>query len=129
MSGFSPITYVLSQDYTDESIKGTSGVLAGKNCTIESSIYEDGVNTIVFKWTADDGTTRRTTIQIKDGLSVADYSIIARVEQLPTDLTEENRAMIYVEEEDAFYLWNGYNWSSVLEETAPISNEDIDALF
>jgi hypothetical protein len=129
MSGFSPITYVLSQDYTDESIKGTSGVLAGKNCTIESATYEDGVNTIVFKWTAYDGTTRRTTIQIKDGLSVADYSIIARVEQLPTDLTEENRAMIYVEEEDAFYLWDGYKWSSVLEETAPISNEDIDALF
>ena len=36
---FDVVSYVLSKKYTDNSIKGTSGVLAGKNCTIESKIF------------------------------------------------------------------------------------------
>lgn len=68
-------SYVLSKGYTDKSILGISGVLAGKNCTIESDTYEDGVHTIVFKWTADNGTVRRTSIEVHDGNGIKSMAI------------------------------------------------------
>ena len=61
------IDIVLSKKYTDESIKGITGALAGKNCTIKSATKADGVTTVVFAWTADDGTEKTTTIQVNDG--------------------------------------------------------------
>lgn len=64
------IAWAKSKRYTDESILGISGVLAGKNCTIESSTKEDGLTTVVFKWTADDGTERRTQIEVEDGTPI-----------------------------------------------------------
>ena len=126
---FDVVSYVLSKKYTDNSIKGTSGVLAGKNCTIESSTYESGINTIVFKWTADDGTTRRTTIEVRDGESGSDYGIVNTSSQLP-ELTTQNKKMFYVVEDEAFYLWDGIEWvkqSSAQVES--ITNAEIDALF
>lgn len=61
------IDIVLSKKYTDESIKGITGALAGKNCIIKSATKADGVTTVVFAWTADDGTEKTTTIQVNDG--------------------------------------------------------------
>ena len=61
------IDIVLSKKYTDESIKGITGALAGKNCTIKSATKADGITTVVFAWTADDGTEKTTTIQVNDG--------------------------------------------------------------
>ena len=61
------IDIVLSKKYTDESIKGITGALAGKNCTIKSATKADGVTTVVFAWTADDGTEKTTTIKVNDG--------------------------------------------------------------
>jgi len=64
------IIYSLLRKYTDDSIRGITGALAGKNCTIESATKQDGQTTMVFKWTADDGTERRTTIHIDDGTPI-----------------------------------------------------------
>lgn len=61
------IDIVLSKKYTDESLKGVTGTLTGKNCTIKSATKADGVTTVVFAWTADDGTEKTTTIQVNDG--------------------------------------------------------------
>ena len=65
--------YALNKKYTDESIAGTSGILAGKNCTIESTTKHDGRTTIVFKWTADNGNVRRTSIDVLDGTPIYEY--------------------------------------------------------
>jgi hypothetical protein len=59
--------YALSKSFTNNSIKGVTGALAGKNCTIKSATKADGVTTVVFAWTADDGTEKTTTIQVNDG--------------------------------------------------------------
>lgn len=59
--------YALSKSFTNNSIKGITGALAGKNCTIKSATKADGVTTVVFAWTADDGTEKTTTIQVNDG--------------------------------------------------------------
>lgn len=64
------VTYALSKKYTDKSILGIEGVLAGKNCTIESKTKANGITTIVFKWTADNGEVRRTTLEIEDGTPI-----------------------------------------------------------
>lgn len=61
------IDIVLSKKYTNESLKGITGTLAGKNCTIKSATKADGVTTVVFAWTANDGTEKTTTIQVNDG--------------------------------------------------------------
>lgn len=66
--------YILSKGYTDKSILGITGVLAGKNCTIKSHEYKDGVNTIIFQWTADDGTIRQTKMEVHDGTPIYDYT-------------------------------------------------------
>lgn len=59
--------YALSKSFTNNSIKGVTGALAGKNCIIKSATKADGVTTVVFAWTADDGTEKTTTIQVNDG--------------------------------------------------------------
>jgi hypothetical protein len=61
------IDIVLSKKYTDKSLKGITGALDGKNCTIKSATKTDGVTTVIFAWTADDGTEKTTTIQVNDG--------------------------------------------------------------
>ncbi len=65
--------WILSKGYTDKSILGISGALAGKNCTIKSSEHKDGVTTIVFQWTADTGETRETQIEVFDGTPIYIY--------------------------------------------------------
>lgn len=62
------VTYALSRKYTDNSIAGTSGVLAGKNCTIASITPVDGGNLVTFEWVADDSTTHTDTMFVKDGI-------------------------------------------------------------
>ena len=59
--------YALSKSFTNNSIKGITGALAGKNCTIKSATKADSVTTVVFAWTADDGTEKTTSIQVNDG--------------------------------------------------------------
>ena len=59
--------YALSKSFTNNSIKGITGALAGKNCTIKSATKTDNVTTVVFAWTADDGTEKTTSIQVNDG--------------------------------------------------------------
>ena len=52
--------YALSLGYTDDSIRGISGVLAGKNCVIKEIVD----NKVTFQWTADDGTVRTNTMTV-----------------------------------------------------------------
>lgn len=61
------ITYALSRQYTNTSIEGVDGVLAGKNCTIKSVVPVTGGNEITFAWTADSGTQRTTKLTVMDG--------------------------------------------------------------
>lgn len=64
---FDVISYSLNKKYTDESIQGISGTLAGKNCVISDISKVGGTTTVTFQWTADDGTTRTQSMQVKDG--------------------------------------------------------------
>lgn len=61
------LTIGAANKYTDDSIAGTAGVLAGKNCTIDSTTKTGSVTTVVFKWTADDNTVHTSSIQVNDG--------------------------------------------------------------
>lgn len=64
--------YIMAKRYTDRSIEGTSGVLAGKNCQIASieQIKEEGRTgrLITFSWYKDGETEARTdSIIVWDG--------------------------------------------------------------
>lgn len=52
------VAYILSKVYTDNSLKGISGTLAGKNCTISKTEEVEGGTNVTFTWTADDGTKK-----------------------------------------------------------------------
>lgn len=56
-----------AKKYTDTSIEGTAGVIAGKNCTIDSIVDVDGGHRVTFKWTADNGNVRTSTMDVMDG--------------------------------------------------------------
>lgn len=65
-------TFAMAKKYTDVSIEGTGGVLAGKNAQIASieDIEVDGVKgkKITFSWFKDDETVARTeSINVFDG--------------------------------------------------------------
>lgn len=57
----------MSKKYTDDSIEGTTGVIAGKNCTIDSITDITGGHRITFKWTADSGESRTSTLDVMNG--------------------------------------------------------------
>jgi len=58
----------VSQKYTDDSIAGTSGVLAGKNCQITSIEEIEGGHKITFTWYKDGESIAHTdTITVMDG--------------------------------------------------------------
>ena len=89
------IDIVLSKKYTDESLKGITGALAGKNCTIKSATKADGVTTVVFAWTADDGTEKTTTIQVNDGAKGEIGDKGDKGDKLTfNDLTDEEKASL-----------------------------------
>lgn len=57
----------VSKKYTDSSIEGTAGVLAGKNCTIQSITDITGGHRITFAWTPDSGDPRTDYMDVMDG--------------------------------------------------------------
>ena len=59
-------TYGAARAYTEKSLLGL-GALKGKNCTIKSIDYENGVNIVTFEWTADNGVKDTGQLRIKDG--------------------------------------------------------------
>lgn len=62
------VSYALSKKYTDNSIEGTSGALAGKNCQIQSEVQIEGGRRITFAWYKDGETAARTTtVDVMDG--------------------------------------------------------------
>lgn len=42
------VAYILSKVYTDNSLKGISGALAGKNCTISKTEEVEGGTNVTF---------------------------------------------------------------------------------
>ena len=61
--------YALSRSYTTKTVIGL-GALKGSPCRIKETEHKDGRTKIVFEWTANDGTTRETTIYVYDGTPI-----------------------------------------------------------
>lgn len=65
--GISVETLAAAKKYTNDSIEGITGSLAGKNATIESITDITGGHRVTFKWTADNGDVRTQTMDVMDG--------------------------------------------------------------
>ena len=72
--------YILARIFMNNAIKGMEGTVAGKNCTIKSAEKVNGVNTITFSWTADDGTEHTTPIQVNDATN--DYEDLINIPKI-----------------------------------------------
>lgn len=100
--------YVLSQGYTDESIIGL-GAIKGRNCEVEDIEKDDKENVVTFKWTAEDGTTKRRQMRVKDGENV--------------DVSQETGNAI-VEKEDGLFVPQGNVEISEEEDNAIETKDD-----
>lgn len=60
-------TLAAARKYTDNSIAGTSGALAGKNCTVDSITDITGGHRVTFKWTSSSGSSQTDTMDVMDG--------------------------------------------------------------
>lgn len=63
------ISYILSKRYCDNAIVGL-GAIRGANCTIDNIVHQDGINTVTFKWTGTDGTTKTRDMVVYDGTPI-----------------------------------------------------------
>ena len=54
--------YILARIFMNNAIKGIEGFVAGNNCIIKSAEKVNGINTITFAWTAEDGTEQYQAI-------------------------------------------------------------------
>lgn len=62
------ITLAIAKSYVKESLLG-GGAIVGKNVTISSITDINDGNEIVFSYTLDDGTTKTSTMIVKNGKS------------------------------------------------------------
>lgn len=65
-------SYILSKKYVDATVEDTlagAGALKGAPCQIQSIEPVAGGNNITFLWKLEDGTTRTSTVFVKDGLN------------------------------------------------------------
>lgn len=69
-------TLAAARKYTDGSIEGYTGILAGKNCKIQSITPTANNSTIItFAWTKDDGTQKTTDLEVMNGVGITDITI------------------------------------------------------
>ena len=61
------LTLAMSKKYTEESLVGV-GALKGSPCTIKEIVEKDGVNNVIFEWTATDGTIRTASMVVENGI-------------------------------------------------------------
>lgn len=62
----------VAKKYTDESIAGTAGALAGKNCKIQSITDITGGKRVTFEWTDDSSVSRTSTMDVFNGIDGQD---------------------------------------------------------
>lgn len=60
------MAYILSQNYTNESIAG-AGAIKGSPCTIDSIEDIEGGHRVTFKWVLSDGTEQTQTMDVMNG--------------------------------------------------------------
>lgn len=127
--------YCLSRMFTKKSIEGIVGTLSGKNCTIKSIAKENGITTVTFEWTADNGDTETESIQIEDGYKSIDDSVIDEEKlwssQHIHDLLENklDNAKLTSETEDSVVIYvdnvSGSDENTGLQANAPIKTIDL----
>lgn len=71
MEGLSLLTLLQSTNYTDESVSGVNGALAGSPCRIVEIRKEGSVNRVIFEWKSLEGLIRTSEMIVKDGVSIS----------------------------------------------------------
>lgn len=101
------VTLSKSKKYIDSSIAGIDGVLAGKNCKIQS--VEDITNghRITFSWSDDEGVARTTTVDVMDGNSIEEVEVKYASSQSGTTPppSESGWSDDVPSVPDGYYLW------------------------
>ena len=123
---------LLSKVFTKKSLEGIEGSLAGKNCKVKSTSKENGITTIVFEWTADNGDIETDSVQIADGSNSIDDNTISEsllwssshVSKLLEDKLDNVK--LTVETEDSIVLYvdnvNGSDSNDGKTASKPIKN-------
>ena len=69
------VTLSKAKRYVNSSIAGIDGVLAGKNCKIQSVENITNGHRLTFSWNDDEGVARTTTVDVMDGNSIEEVEV------------------------------------------------------
>ncbi|MBQ0113228.1 MAG: hypothetical protein KBT03_08885 [Bacteroidales bacterium] len=123
------ISLILSRKYTDNSIKGITGTLAGKNCTIKDITKEGAINTVEFEWTADDGTKRTSQMQVEDGAKGEDGVGIESIDKISTLGLVDTYQILYTDgNTQNFSVTNGKDGAERIRLTSDGDTIDLDGV-
>lgn len=67
--------------YTDDSLSGTSGVLAGKNCQVVGTSSIEGGTKVTFGWYDDNQVARQSSINVMNGKDGTEIDVQALLKQ------------------------------------------------
>lgn len=82
-------TLAAARKYTDGSIAGYTGILAGKNCKIQSiTPTANNSNIITFAWTKDDGTQKTTDLEVMNGVGITNITLDPTTDHLKITLSD-----------------------------------------
>lgn len=104
------ISYALSRKYTEDTVIGL-GALKGANCTIQSTVHENGKTTITFQWTATDSTIQTTQIEVLDGTPI--YTWESGESYKVGDIAIYNSAFYVCTVANSDVTFNPSKWSAI----------------
>ena len=99
------VTLSKARRYIDSSIAGIDGVLAGKNCKIQSVEDITGGHRITFSWNDDEGVARTTTVDVMDGNSIEEVEVKYASSQSGTTPPVSGWSDDVPSVPDGYYLW------------------------
>ena len=89
----------------DSSIAGIDGVLAGKNCKIQSVEDITGGHRITFAWSDDEGVARTSTLDVMDGRGIESVEIKYAASSSGTTPPDNGWSSTVPSVQDRYYLW------------------------
>ncbi len=124
--------YALSHAYTDETVIG-GGAIKGKNCIIESIEDIEGGHKVTFKWTLDDGTEQRESVNIMNGEKgeigekgeKGDPGDAGFAPQVEVEKSTENEYVLRIQDVDSNYDTPNLKGSGGVSSSYDAENENV----
>lgn len=120
------IAYILSHNYTDESIAG-AGSIKGSPCEIDSIVDIEGGHRVTFKWKLSDGTEQTDTMDVMNGEPgpKGDPGDAGFAPQVEVDKSTESEYILRIKDVDSDYDTPNLKGSGAVSSSYDAENENV----